>query len=209
MQVVGRGGEWGVRARAGIRFERQLICMYGLLRRRFRWPILTSQDTPLAFYFRSRATCSRREFCKSLITLSLSLRPFPANNTNRFSSCIYAGRRSRRMHAINPKSTTRFLLTAALCFFLSPPTALCEEVAKCYSPNGDLQINDVPCNPSTGAGGVSFCCGRGFTCLSNRVCMLSQDTSTGTVTRVGSTYRASCTDKSWKSTECPSFCTGE
>ena len=110
------------------------------------------------------------------------------------------------MHAINPKSTTRFFLAAALFSFLSPPTALCdEEVAKCYSPNGDLQIHDVPCSAGSG---VSFCCGRGFTCLSNKVCMLSQDTSTGDVTRVGSTYRASCTDKSWNSTECPSFCTG-
>lgn len=119
------------------------------------------------------------------------------------------------MCAINPKSTSRLLPSAALCFFfffsffVSPPTVLCEEeAAKCYSPNGDLQIHDVPCNPSTGAGGVSFCCGRGFTCLSNKVCMLSQDTSTGDVTRVGSTYRASCTDKSWNSTECPTFCAG-
>lgn len=120
------------------------------------------------------------------------------------------------MCAINPKLT----FTAALChfyffsFFLSLPTVLCEGeeeggVAKCYSPNGDLQIHDVPCEPpSTAAGGVSFCCGRGFTCLSNKVCMLSQDTITGDVTRVGSTYRASCTDKSWNSTGCPSFCTG-
>ena len=105
------------------------------------------------------------------------------------------------MRSINPKSTTRFLLNAALWVFLSssPPTVLCDEEvdAKCYSPNGDIQIQDVPCNASASAGGgVSFCCGRGFTCLSNKMCMLSQDTSTGVVTRVGSTYRASCTDKS-------------
>ena len=123
------------------------------------------------------------------------------------------------MCAINNKAelTFRLLPSAAALyfffffFFLWPPTVSCqEEIAKCYSPNGDLQINDVPCNkPSTGAGGVSFCCGRGFTCLSNKVCMLSQDRSTGGVTRVGSAYRASCTDKSWNSTECPSFCTGQ
>ncbi len=102
----------------------------------------------------------------------------------------------------SPRTTTvgfLYLVVAFCCLF---QVVSCED-AKCYSPSGDLQIHDVACNPSANA---SFCCGRGFTCLSNKVCMLSQDTSTGDVTRVGSTYRASCTDQSWGSPECPSFC---
>ena len=75
----------------------------------------------------------------------------------------------------------------------------------CYYPNGDLNPDDVPCNPSAD---VSVCCGRGWTCLSNGVCMLSQDSSVGSISRIGSTYRTSCTDRSWNSPACPSFCKG-
>lgn len=77
--------------------------------------------------------------------------------------------------------------------------------AACYYPNGDLNPDDVPCNPSTD---FSACCGRGWTCLSNGVCMLGQDSSVGSISRVGSTYRTSCTDRTWNSTECPTFCKG-
>lgn len=77
--------------------------------------------------------------------------------------------------------------------------------AACYYPNGDLSPDDVPCNSSAEA---SVCCGRGWMCLSNGVCMLSQDSTVGSISgaHVGSTYRASCTDRSWNSTKCPSFC---
>lgn len=36
--------------------------------------------------------------------------------------------------------------------------------------------------------------------------MLTQDTVVGEVSRVGATFRGSCTDKSWKSSQCHDFC---
>lgn len=92
---------------------------------------------------------------------------------------------------------SRFLVAAVPLFqFVSVEAA-------CYYPNGDLNPDDVPCNSSADA---SVCCGRGWTCLSNGVCMLGQDSSVGSISRIGSTYRTSCTDRSWNSTACPDFC---
>lgn len=94
---------------------------------------------------------------------------------------------------------SRFLAAAVPLFqFVSVEAA-------CYYPNGDLNPDDVPCNASADA---SVCCGRGWTCLSNGVCMLGQDSSVGSISRIGSTYRTSCTDRSWNSTACPNFCSG-
>lgn len=92
-------------------------------------------------------------------------------------------------------------------FFLIAAVSLVRSVlsqAPCYSPNGTLQPDDVPCYPSAK---VSVCCSRGWTCLSNAVCLLIQDSDWPHL-NVGSTYRGSCTDASWNSTECPNFCTG-
>jgi hypothetical protein len=75
--------------------------------------------------------------------------------------------------------------------------------AICYYPNGDLAVNDVPCSSS---GGNSTCCGFGYTCLSNKICKRSNFVN-GNDT---DTYvRGSCTDKTFASSSCPSFCLGK
>jgi hypothetical protein len=72
----------------------------------------------------------------------------------------------------------------------------------CYFPNGD-SIQDTPCNPDAAH---STCCGPGYACLSNNVCALTEHASSD-VAKLSSYYvRASCTDSTWKSKECPLFC---
>ncbi|RAR05697.1 hypothetical protein DDE83_007265 [Stemphylium lycopersici] len=73
-------------------------------------------------------------------------------------------------------------------------------VAACYFPNGDVIEADTPCNSS----GPSTCCGEGFACVSNNLCMVTEhyDAGPGQSTYV----RGSCTDKTWESDECPQFC---
>jgi hypothetical protein len=72
----------------------------------------------------------------------------------------------------------------------------------CYFPNGET-VNDTPCNP---ASANSTCCGPGYACLSNHVCSLTEHTPTD-ISKTSPMYvRASCSDKSWTSPDCPSFC---
>ncbi|KAK4153600.1 hypothetical protein C8A00DRAFT_15215 [Chaetomidium leptoderma] len=69
--------------------------------------------------------------------------------------------------------------------------------ARCYYPTSGVD-GDFPCNPDAEE---SMCCGTGpgAMCLTNGACQ-----------RPGQDFiRGSCTDKTWASPECPSFCTLE
>ncbi|KAF4991125.1 hypothetical protein FDECE_14141 [Fusarium decemcellulare] len=71
----------------------------------------------------------------------------------------------------------------------------------CYYPSGRAST-DVPCNDNDEE---SACCGPGMVCLSNRLCMASGNDLQSP--HVKSTYvRGTCTDKAWRSGNCPSFC---
>ena len=70
----------------------------------------------------------------------------------------------------------------------------------CYYPNGDVSPQDVPCTSNSN----STCCGIGYACLTNQICM---DTSLTPASSGSTKYvRGSCTDKSFSSSACPLFC---
>ena len=86
----------------------------------------------------------------------------------------------------------RIILFIAL--YMSLATALC------YFPDGTIVERDTPC----GSTGNSTCCGQGFACLSNNFCAVTEYVNAGPEQ---STYvRGSCTDESWSSDSCPSYC---
>ncbi|KND87051.1 hypothetical protein TOPH_08260, partial [Tolypocladium ophioglossoides CBS 100239] len=71
----------------------------------------------------------------------------------------------------------------------------------CYFPDGSVAQQDSPCRDDTPQ---STCCGQGYACLSNNICM-----ATGKeLQRSGASVyvRGSCTDKNWRSGSCPNFC---
>jgi hypothetical protein len=72
--------------------------------------------------------------------------------------------------------------------------------AQCYWPDGTPALPDVPC---TAGSGDTFCCWSGHTCLSNKLC-LDPAILPG---NPGRYKRGTCTDSTWESSECPSFCT--
>ncbi|TFB00012.1 hypothetical protein CCMA1212_008256 [Trichoderma ghanense] len=71
----------------------------------------------------------------------------------------------------------------------------------CYYPDGTPAPGDVPCTDSTAN---SVCCGTGYACLSNGICQATGDE----LKKPGATefVRGSCTDKTYRSSSCPSFC---
>lgn len=94
-------------------------------------------------------------------------------------------------HIMTPLSHCHLLLVVA---------ALAVQVSSsCYYPDGTYIAADRPCITNGTQG--SFCCGQeGVTCLSDKVCYNSNTTS-------GNEYvRGSCTDQSFRSSTCPSFC---
>lgn len=89
----------------------------------------------------------------------------------------------------------------SLSFGLLLSVAISPVVSTCYYPNGNEASGDTPCNSDASA---SACCGFGYSCLSNTICLR---TSLATDGQNGVTYvRGSCTDQSWTSGLCPNFC---
>lgn len=71
----------------------------------------------------------------------------------------------------------------------------------CYIPDGSVAPQDTACRNDNDA---AACCGQGYACLSNGICMSTGDEiqKDGASTFV----RGSCTDQSWRSNSCPQFC---
>ncbi|CAG8971510.1 hypothetical protein HYALB_00005406 [Hymenoscyphus albidus] len=74
------------------------------------------------------------------------------------------------------------------------------EKRQCFFPNGNKADSDTNCN----AGTESVCCGRGFVCLENGVCMDNSTMVDGKI--AGTLWRGSCTDSTWNSPLCPKYC---
>lgn len=88
---------------------------------------------------------------------------------------------------------TVHVLVLVLLSLLRPALA-----TTCYDSTGAVTDN-VPCNPDAD---VSVCCGAnqyGIACLDNKLCQ-GWD---------GQVFRGTCTDKTWKSPDCPQFCKGQ
>ena len=78
----------------------------------------------------------------------------------------------------------------------SPSSAQSLSQRTCYFPNGQVSHDDHPCD---GNAEHSTCCGgppTGAVCLSNKLCKGID----------GLLSRGTCTDPTWTSPDCPSFC---
>ena len=101
-----------------------------------------------------------------------------------------------------PSTLTRdiFLTSLLYIFILSLPSC----TAICYYPDGvHVAPQDVPCNGGSSDG---VCCGPGYACLSNLICMRNNQTLDNHSSQ--KFVRGSCTDRKWLSAACPSFCLG-
>lgn len=81
--------------------------------------------------------------------------------------------------------------TLSVSTFVALLLILPSVLATCYYPNGDVSQDDyIPC-PNSEA-----CCPKDAFCLSNGLCWTS----------LNFLFRASCSDQSWTSPDCPKYC---
>jgi hypothetical protein len=72
--------------------------------------------------------------------------------------------------------------------------------ARCYFPDGQtVASSNVPCHNN----GNATCCGPGYACLSNNICMVTSYVQQAPSVQY---IRGSCTDSSWTDVNCPLFC---
>ena len=101
----------------------------------------------------------------------------------------------------NPRLSCSSLLSLSLLSLVFIPT---HGRTPCYFPAGDVGTGDYPCYPSRD---VSFCCGPGYACLANQVCMRT-DAAPDKQNSGLNFVRGSCTDQTFTSASCPQFCLG-
>lgn len=104
----------------------------------------------------------------------------------------------RMVSAVFSRSQFKFLKALLILLYCSHVSAIC------YWPDGTLTAEDVACQDNSAE---SACCSPGFVCLSSGLCMVSSD-----VIRIpGDTIyrRSSCTDSTWRSSSCASYCLNE
>jgi hypothetical protein len=95
--------------------------------------------------------------------------------------------------------THNFLLLITLCLCLTGARG----ERKCYYPDSTLASSDGDCNPGKEN---SVCCGKGYVCLGNGICMIDSKTPGVNANLAGTIWRGSCTDQEWKSPDCPKYC---
>ena len=76
----------------------------------------------------------------------------------------------------------------------------------CYYPGGeDRALQQIPCDPYAY---TTLCCPLGWTCFSNNLCVVTDETAVGSAYPVGTALRGTCTNPSWNDTACGGFCLG-
>jgi len=95
-----------------------------------------------------------------------------------------------------PRKRVTFLPCLFLAWHISKVSSIC------YYPDGTATNSDQPCLSGSEP---SWCCGHGFICLDNKMCMATPqqlEADHGLAPYV----RGSCTDKTWRDGNCPNFC---
>lgn len=103
-------------------------------------------------------------------------------------------------HCLLRRSRLRFPLYLARLIALATAitsTIFARAQQVCYGPDGVVAPNDIPCDPQAS---VSTCCGDGWLCNVDNVCVQADASRT--------ISRGTCTDQSWRSGDCPLFCQG-
>lgn len=76
----------------------------------------------------------------------------------------------------------------------------------CFYPSGDQTPGDIACQDDSADSADSACCPQGYACINNGICMQTSVTPIAPDSTVFEWMRSSCTDSTWRSSQCPNFC---
>ena len=91
----------------------------------------------------------------------------------------------------------RAYILVSVAHFL-PQILAVSQGATCYAPDGEAALGNYPCFLDQA---VSPCCGGGYICEASGLCKVVGSQA------VSDLIRGTCTDSTWKSTDCPQYCT--
>lgn len=80
---------------------------------------------------------------------------------------------------------------------------------QCYFPpeiEGQLGFQATEQKPCDAFAEVTLCCPLGWTCFSNKLCVVTDSTAVGDMWPLGTALRGTCTNPEWDNTACGNFC---
>ncbi|CAK7200023.1 hypothetical protein SEUCBS139899_002711 [Sporothrix eucalyptigena] len=101
------------------------------------------------------------------------------------------------------RSTPSLLAVAFLAVSALPQLALANANAPCYDPSGAVAPGYYPCDPTAY---ITNCCADGWTCFSNSLCVVTQESAAFPNLTTGAVERAMCTNPEWNNQICGDFC---
>ncbi|CAK7240373.1 MAG: hypothetical protein STHCBS139747_001812 [Sporothrix thermara] len=109
----------------------------------------------------------------------------------------FASRRSARRFALS--SLILWLFVSASLPYLTAA----DPNAPCYNPSGAVALGYYPCDPTAY---ITNCCADGWTCFSNSLCVVTQDSDVFPDLQKGAVERSMCTNPEWNNQICGDFC---
>jgi hypothetical protein len=80
---------------------------------------------------------------------------------------------------------------------------------QCYFPpeiDGQLGFQATEQKPCDAFAAVTLCCPLGWTCFSNKMCVVTDSSAVGDMWPLGTALRGTCTNPEWDNTACGGFC---
>ncbi|KIH92561.1 hypothetical protein SPBR_03032 [Sporothrix brasiliensis 5110] len=110
------------------------------------------------------------------------------------------------LDTIVSRPARRLAISYVAVFFAAsslPPLTVADSNAPCYDPTGTLAPGYYPCDSTAY---ITNCCAPGYTCFSNSLCVVTNESKSFPNLTVGAVERSMCTNPQWNNDICGDFC---
>ncbi|ERT01111.1 hypothetical protein HMPREF1624_02350 [Sporothrix schenckii ATCC 58251] len=110
------------------------------------------------------------------------------------------------LDTIASRPARRLVISYVAVFFAAsslPPLTVADSNAPCYDPTGTLAPGYFPCDSTAY---ITNCCAPGYTCFSNSLCVVTNESKSFPNLTLGAVERSMCTNPQWNNDICGDFC---